>query len=131
MTYAFLVFALLWIVQLSLGYVQLRRFNGRIFALRKQGRCAVGLHGDRWRGRTYAILVINEAEIVQQVEVFGGWTVFAKPRAINSLNGQPLAASLAAEQPAAGFSKQQWAALKHAASFFKSETPSTSALAAA
>jgi glucitol operon activator protein len=131
MAYAFLVFAILWATQFALAYLQLRRFNERIFALRKLGRCAVGMHGDRWRGRTYAMLVLNEADVIQRVEVFGGWTVFAKPRPIAALDGKPMAASLASEAPLEGFTKQQWAALKHAATFFKSEQPVGSVLASA
>jgi glucitol operon activator protein len=131
MAYAFLVFAILWATQFALAYLQLRRFNERIFALRKLGRCAVGMHGDRWRGRTYAMLVLDDADIVQRVEVFGGWTVFAKPRPITALDGKPLATSLTQETPLAGFSKQQWAALKHAATFFKTKQPVGSALASA
>ena len=118
MAYAFLVFAILWVAQFGFTYQQMIRFNRRITALRKLGRVSVGMHGDRWRGRTYAVLVVDPADRIERIEVLAGWTVFAKLVPLTALDQQPISV-LEQATPLAGVTARQWAAIKHAVTFLK------------
>jgi glucitol operon activator protein len=117
--YAFLIFGLLWLAQFALAYLQMRRFARRLSALRTLGRCAVGLHGDRWRGRTYAIVAADGAGAIRAVEILAGWTVFARPKPLATLNGTNLGALAALDTPPPGITARQWGAIRHAASFLQ------------
>jgi glucitol operon activator protein len=76
----FVFLAVMWAAQFGLSYYQLRRFNRRILEVRKWGKTAVGLSGDRYRGRSYAILTIDESGRVVNAEYFGGSTIFARSK---------------------------------------------------
>ncbi|NOK57725.1 MAG: hypothetical protein GFH27_549303n12 [Chloroflexi bacterium AL-W] len=76
-----------WFVQFGAAYWQMQRFYGRMTELRKNGLTAVGLNGDRYKGRSYAVLTINEQDRVVHAEQFSGWTVFAKLRRVPALEG--------------------------------------------
>lgn len=121
MDYLFLIVAILWVAQFGMAYWQLRRFHGRIAELRKVGKTAVGMHGNRWRGRTYAVLTVDGQERIRRAELFDGWTVFSKLRPVAELEGRPVSI-LAEGGPPAGVRQAQWAALQHAASFLQPKT---------
>lgn len=128
MSYIFLVVAILWIAQFALAWWQLNRFHRRIAQLRTQGRTAVGMVGNRFSGRTYAVLVIDEQQNIRSAEVFDGWTVFSQLRPVAALVGRPMS-TLRASEPVAGLRKAQWGALQHAAGFLEaSARPVASAL---
>lgn len=116
MDYLFLVVAVLWVAQFGMAWWQLRRFHGRIAELRREGRTAVGMHGNRFSGRTYAVVVADAQERICRAELFDGWTVFSRLRPVEGLRDRPLSA-LNAPEPLAGLRKTQWAALQHAAGF--------------
>lgn len=116
MEYVFLLVAILWMVQFGLAWWQLRRFYSRIAELRQQGRTAVGMYGNRWRGRTYAVLTAGSDGTIRSAEVFDGWTVFSHLRPVPALTGMPLSI-FQSPQPHKGVKPTQWAALCHAASF--------------
>lgn len=116
--YLFLVIAVLWLAQFAMAWWQLRRFHMRIAELRKTGRTAVGLKGNRLSGRTYAVLTVDTHGIIQSAEVFDGWTIFSQLRPVAWLQGQPMGVLQAAE-PRAGIRKAQWEALQHAAGFLE------------
>ena len=118
MDYLFLIVAVLWVAQFGMAYWQLRRFHGRIAELRKVGKTAVGMHGNRWRGRTYAVLTVDGQERIRRAELFDGWTVFSKLRPVAELEGRPLSSLIEGSAPA-GVRQAQWAALQHAASFLQ------------
>lgn len=130
MQYVFLVVAAAWTCQFLLSYWQLRRFHRQLAELRKRGRCSVGLAGNRWQGRTYGVLVIDEHERVCHAALFSGWTVFSKLQPIAGLDGMRLDAILSAVSPIADLHRAQWLALQHAAQFFRTQpTPTTPASA--
>jgi DNA-binding transcriptional regulator of glucitol operon len=116
--YIFLVVAVLWAAQFGMAWWQLRRFHGRIATLRREGRTAVGMQGNRFSGRTYAVLVADPQGRIHRAEIFDGWTVFSHLRPVAELEGRHLSA-LKAEQPVAGVRKTQWQALQHAAGFLE------------
>jgi DNA-binding transcriptional regulator of glucitol operon len=129
MEHIFLIVGAAWAVQFLLSYWQLRRFHGHLAQLRKLGRCSVGMCGDRWRGRTYAILVVDEHNQVRHAASFSGWTVFSSPRPVAGLDGMRLGALLSAQTPLAHLRRSQWQALQQAAQFL--ETAATPAMRAA
>lgn len=124
MDYIFLVVAVLWLAQFALAYWQLRRFHGRIADLRRLGRTAVGMHGNRWRGRTYAVLTVDPQNVIRCAEIFDGWTVFSQLRPIAALHGRRIESIGAEPAPPDGLRPAHWAALQHAAGFL-SAPPAT------
>ncbi len=91
---------LLWLVQWALAYRQARLFQKRISGLRKLGRCATGMAGGLYRGRVYAVLVANPAtQTIVKAEQLSGFTVFAKLKPVQQLEGRSLSELLAPEAP--------------------------------
>jgi DNA-binding transcriptional regulator of glucitol operon len=128
MKYVFLILGVVWALQLVLSFWQLRHFHRQIAAQRVRGRCAVGMHGDRIRGRRYGVLVVDERSIVRYAGLFSGWTVFAKLRPIAGLDGLPLDTISATTTPPANLRLAQWLALQQAAQFLVQQpaTPQSS-----
>jgi DNA-binding transcriptional regulator of glucitol operon len=129
MDYIFLVVAAFWVAQFGMAYWQLRRFHGRVAELRRLGRCAIGMHGNRWRGRTYAALVIDDQATIRKAEVFDGWTVLSQLRPAPALEGQPLHVLNADHPPLGNLRPAQWAAFQHAATFLQPKAAPTAQLA--
>lgn len=92
-----ILLAVMWLLQFALTYRQMRRFYGRLKLLRKHGLMAVGMNGNRLRGRTYAVLVVDDAERVVAAEGMHGATVFAGLRPFPTLVGMHLADMQATE----------------------------------
>jgi DNA-binding transcriptional regulator of glucitol operon len=124
MEYIFLVVAAAWSLQFLLAYWQLQRFHRQLAELRKLGRCSVGMYGNRWRGRTYAVLVIDAQDRVRHAASLRGWTVFTSLQPLVGLDGIHLDDILAAKTPIAPMRRPQWLALQHAAQFLK-ESPAS------
>jgi glucitol operon activator protein len=80
----------MWIAQFGLTYWQIKKFNTRLKALRQGGLTAVGLGSGRFKGRNYAILTIDQDDIVVHAEKFGGWSTFSKLRPVPDLIGLSL-----------------------------------------
>ena len=67
-----------WMFQLGLSAWQIHRYYKRIGKLRRLGRCATGMAGGRYRGRAYAVVVVNPtSRLVTHAEQLAGVTVFA------------------------------------------------------
>jgi len=122
MQYIFLVVAAAWALQFLLSYWQLQRFYRQLANLRKLGRCAVGMHGNRWRGRTYGILVVDANDCISHAAAFSGWTIFSKPQPVAGLTGIRRDAILAMHTPIAQLHRSQWLAFQHAAQFFSPQS---------
>jgi DNA-binding transcriptional regulator of glucitol operon len=116
----FLVIAVVWIAQFGMAYWQLQRFHRRIAELRQYGRTSVGMHGNRWRGRTYAVLAVDGQQIIRRAEIFAGMTVFSRLRPVAALDGLRLADVSEASAAPAGVSPSQWLAFCQAAQFLRS-----------
>jgi DNA-binding transcriptional regulator of glucitol operon len=124
MQYVFLVVGLAWCLQFLLSYWQLQRFHRQLAKLRKRGRCSVGMYGNRWRGRTYGVLVVDEHDCVREAASFSGWTIFSTLQPIAGLDGTHLDAMLSAATPLANLRRAQWLALQNAAQFFRTQSTS-------
>lgn len=86
----FLGLVVMWILQFGLAYFQMRRFYKRLAQLNRRGLTAVGLAGNRYKGRNYAVLTIDGQDRVINAEQFSGWTVFAQLVPVPALVGMPL-----------------------------------------
>jgi DNA-binding transcriptional regulator of glucitol operon len=86
----FLILGVLWVIQFGLAYWQMRRFYQRMITLRQKGLTAIGLSGNRYQGRSYAVLTIDKDDRIIHAEQFSGWTVFAQLKPVPELVGLPL-----------------------------------------
>jgi hypothetical protein len=50
----------------------------------------IGKEGSAWKGRQYAVLVVNKEKVITWVEQFSGWTVLAALRPVSGLEGRPI-----------------------------------------
>jgi DNA-binding transcriptional regulator of glucitol operon len=82
-----LCFVIAWVIQYTMTYFQMRRFNKRLNELKKIGITSVGMSGSVYKRRTYAVLVINKDEKILKAEQFSGWTVFAGLKPVVELEG--------------------------------------------
>ncbi len=80
----------MWLFQFGLAYWQMRRFYRRMRALRQDGLTAIGLSGNRYKGRSYAVLTVGEDNRIVHAEKFSGWTVFAGLRPVPEMIGLTL-----------------------------------------
>lgn len=89
---SFIIIALvvMWIAQFGMAYWQMKRFYGRLKIVRKGGLTAVGQGGGQYKGRAYAVLTIDDDNIIVHAEQFKGWTVFAKLRPVPEFIGMSL-----------------------------------------
>lgn len=90
-----LVLAALWVVQSVMVYRQGKAFMRRINELRRMGRVAIGVGYNRFRLRTFVVVVANRDDRVVRVERLSGLTIFAKTRPIDRYAGLPLTEVLA------------------------------------
>lgn len=88
--YIIILLAVAWAIQYGLAFWQLRRFYKRIHQLRRYGSVWIGKYGSAWKGREFAVLVVNKARIITRVEKFTGWTVFANLTPVDGLEGRPI-----------------------------------------
>jgi DNA-binding transcriptional regulator of glucitol operon len=85
-----LLLVLAWVIQYGLSFWQLRRFYKRIHQLRRYGSVWIGKEGSAWKGRQYAVLVVNKEKVITKVEQFSGWTVLATLQPVSGLEGRPI-----------------------------------------
>jgi len=87
--------------------------------LKKDGdRTSVGVAGNSWSRRVYAVLVVDEKRNVVHARRLSGFTVFATPEPVPALQGLPLSRFFE-EEPTAGMKPKMWEAFRNAASFIK------------
>lgn len=85
-----LALAVAWFIQYALAFLQMRRYYKRIAELRRLGTVSTGKAGSSWRGRQYAVLVVDANHRIVHVEQLSGWTVFAALKPVKGLDGRPL-----------------------------------------
>ena len=87
----FLVFAILWVVQLYATAKQSQAFMRSVSGLRGLGETAIGASShNRLRRRSYVALASDETDLVTGAIELSGITVFARPRPVPELVGTPL-----------------------------------------
>ncbi len=110
-----------WGFQIWLSNQQMRRFHGRSQKLRRLGKyMAIGLAGNTYRRKTYAVLVIDDEHRVVAAEYLSGFTIFASLRPIEGVTGMDLD-RVGEGHPPPGVSVKTWDALEHAAGFIRNQ----------
>ncbi len=113
----FLLLAAAWLAQLALSLLQTRRFYRRVAELRRGSHAsAVGVAGNNWRRKLYAVLVVDERYRITAAEKLAGFTVFAGLKPVEALRGLALE-RIEDETPVAGISKKLWSAFGNAAEY--------------
>ena len=84
------VLAGVWMLQSFLVYRQGKAFMRRIHTLRQQGRVAIGVGYNRFRLRTFIVVVADSADRVVRVERLSGLTIFARVRPVDRYSGLAL-----------------------------------------
>jgi len=80
-------FVIAWVIQYTMTYFQMRRFNKRIAEFKKLGTTSIGMAGSVYKRRTYGVLVIDKDEKILKAEQLSGWTVFAGLKPVKVLEG--------------------------------------------
>jgi glucitol operon activator protein len=80
----------MWVLQYALTFWQMRRYNKRLSELRKGGLVWVGLNGSAWKGRQYAVIVVDKENKIVKVEQLSGWTVLATLKPVPGFEGRPV-----------------------------------------
>lgn len=77
----------MWILQFGLTYLQMRKYSKRLKIIRQDGLTAVGMSGNRYKGRTYGILTVDKNNQIIHAEKMSGWTTFSNLRTVPDLVG--------------------------------------------
>lgn len=120
--------AIAWAIQYALSFWQMRRFYRRIAELRRYGKVSIGMAGSAWRGRQYAVLVVDANQRIVQVEQLSGWTIWATLKPVRGLDGRPLS-DLSDDGQKLPVSPKLLLALRNAASYIKDVGPTPAAIA--
>jgi glucitol operon activator protein len=117
-----LALAIAWLLQGVLSFWQAQRFYSRIQKLRKLGRSAVGLSGNIYKTKAYAVLVADPQDRIVHAEKLTGFTIFAQLRPVDSLQGRKLQEVVSG--PIEGLSPKLQSAFKMAAEAILKEAAS-------
>lgn len=77
----------MWLLQIWLGWRQLRQFNLAFEQVSQQGKVLVGRNRGRFRAKVIIVLVINEKNEVLDGFYMKGFSVFAKPNKFDEVIG--------------------------------------------
>jgi glucitol operon activator protein len=79
-----------WLLQIAMGWLQIRRFNQAFAALPQDGRIGVGKNSGRFKAKVIIALSFDRQDCVQDGFIMRGYTVFASPKKLTELNGLKL-----------------------------------------
>jgi glucitol operon activator protein len=77
-----------FIVQMALGYFQIKHFTKEYVELRRVGRVAIGKRPGRFRAGTIVLFAISNSGKILQAKKMQGVTVMAKVRELNGFTGK-------------------------------------------
>lgn len=78
---------LMWLLQIILGWWQVRAFNHAFMQLSQKGRLISGRNTGRFSPKTVIVLAIDEQKKVVDSLQMKGLSVFARPKPIANLTG--------------------------------------------
>ncbi|MFZ4213587.1 transcriptional regulator GutM [Pantoea endophytica] len=81
------VAALAWGTQITLGWLQINRFNRALMSLSNSGRVRIGRSAGRFKPRVVLGLAVNDDGRIAGNFVMKGFTVFSSPYNEEKLNG--------------------------------------------
>lgn len=79
-----------WVLQIAMGWLQIKRFNQALTNLPRNGRIGVGKNSGRFKAKVIIALSFNSDDYVQDGFIMRGYTVFASPKKLAQLNGLSL-----------------------------------------
>ena len=116
----------MWLLQFFMSFLQMRRYYGRLSALKREGPTATGMTGNRLNTRTYGVLTLNKADnTIRRAEQLSGFTVFSSLRPVKALVGMPLDAIIPDQKAPRGVSGKQWKAFCVAADYLRKHVNAT------
>jgi len=113
-----IIMAAAWFIQYGLSFFQLKRFYRRLYQLRKFGSVWVGKEGSAWKGRQYAVVVVDKQKRIAKVEQLSGWTIWASLKPVEGLEGRPVS-DLLDESVALPVPRKLALALRNAATYIQ------------
>ena len=115
----FLLLAAAWLAQLALSLLQTRRFYRRVAELRRGSHAsAIGVAGNNWRRKLYAVLVVDEHYRITAAEKLSGFPVFAGLKPVTALHGLAIE-RIEDETPVEGIPAKLWSAFANAAEYIR------------
>ncbi len=82
-----ILLVLVWVLQIGLGYWQIRCFNQTYTTLAKKGAyIGVGKSSGRFKPKVVIIVALNEEKKVVDSILMQGLTVFSKPEALTQIH---------------------------------------------
>lgn len=80
----------MWLLQILLGWRQIRLFNQAYAEIAKKGKVVVGRNEGRFTPKAVIVLAVDNHNIVQECLTMRGFSVFAKPAFSTVLTGKSL-----------------------------------------
>lgn len=121
--YGWLLFTLLmcWMFQLWFNSIHIHKFHKHYHSVRKQGIVsAIGMAGQYWKGRSFAILVCDKNGLITVAQYLAGITIFSTPKSIEEMVGWHINDVTEDNKPdSTKISKKIWASFIHASGFIQ------------
>jgi glucitol operon activator protein len=86
-TQLILIAIIAWVLQILLGYFQVRAFNSHLRQVAEHGAIKIGRTQSRWKARTVVLMALNEENIIQDARIMKGLSVFSRPKKLDKLIG--------------------------------------------
>lgn len=110
-----------WMIQIGLSTWQMQRFHKTSQKWRRLGsHMAIGVSGNIYKRKTYAVIVTDAVGEVVVAGVLAGFTVMAKPRRVLEVEGLSID-EIGRGHPPVGVPRRAWSAMGHAAGFIRNE----------
>lgn len=77
-----------WVMQIGLGFIQLRAFNRTLQTMAGQGTVKIGRTEGRWKPRTVVVLAEDSDNIIVDARVMKGLSVFSRPKVLPVIIGK-------------------------------------------
>lgn len=74
-----------WILQMVLGFFQLKSFNRMLQELSRKGVVRIGRTASRWRPRTLVVLVHDAEGVILDARLMKGISTFTRPKPLTAL----------------------------------------------
>lgn len=85
-----IVIGLAWLLQIGLGFLQLRDFNKNFKELRQKGRVVIGKNRGRVKKGSVILIAIDDDCCIFESRIMKGITILARFKAMEILNGENL-----------------------------------------
>lgn len=87
-TTALIIFAMMmWLLQIILGWLQIKAFNQAFMAMSQKGKISVGRNNGRFTPKSVIVLALDEQFNVVDSLCMSGSSVFARPQKLKSVIG--------------------------------------------